>query len=218
MTKKIQAILLFGAPGSGKGTQGRMLGVLPGFVHIACGEVFRSIDLNSDIGKLFLKYSSQGKLVPDDLTIQLWHEHIDKLVHTGSLKPASDILVLDGIPRSVPQARMLDDHIEVIRLIVLRSVANRDEIVRRLKSRALKENRLDDANEETIRERLRVYDEESRPVIEHYAPGIRVEIDAFQKPIEVAHAIFGAVLGRPDARRQSKPPAARAATDAKRCS
>jgi len=217
MTHKLKAILLFGAPGSGKGTQGRMLGVLPGFVHIACGEVFRSIDLNSEVGKQFLKYSSKGQLVPDDLTIRLWHEHIQKLVHTGALKPESDILVLDGIPRSVSQARMLDDDIDVVRLIVLRSLANRDEIVRRLKSRALKENRLDDANEETIRRRLRVYDEESKPVIEHYAPGVRAEIDAFQTPIEVAHDIFAAILGRGEALRRSGPPSARATTEAKHC-
>ncbi len=61
MERKIKAVLLFGAPGSGKGTQGRMLGVLPGFVHVACGEVFRSIDLNSEVGKVFLKYSSRGR-------------------------------------------------------------------------------------------------------------------------------------------------------------
>ena len=57
---KIKTILLFGAPGSGKGTQGKMLGTLPGFRHLACGDVFRSIDLNSEVGKVFLKHSSQG--------------------------------------------------------------------------------------------------------------------------------------------------------------
>ncbi len=196
MVKKIKAVLLFGAPGSGKGTQGRMLGVLPGFVHVACGEVFRSIDLNSGVGKVFLKYSSRGQLVPDDTTIQLWHEHIDKLVHTGAFKPQTDVLVLDGIPRNVHQAEMLDDHIEAVRLVVLRSTSNRNEIVRRLKSRALKENRLDDANEETIRQRLQVYDDESKPVINHYPAEIRVDVDSFQSPIEVAHDILSGILGR----------------------
>lgn len=173
-----------------------MLGTLPGFVHIACGAVFRSIDLNSDVGKVFLKFSSKGELVPDDFTMRLWKEHIDDLVHTGAFKPESDVLVLDGIPRNVRQAEMLDEYIEVLKLVVLRAVRNRQEVVRRLKSRALKENRLDDANEETIRHRLEIYDKESKPVIAYYPADVRVDIDALQAPIEVAHDIMSAILGR----------------------
>ncbi len=196
MAQKLKAVLLFGPPGSGKGTQGKMLGTLPGFVHIACGAVFRSIDLNSDVGKVFLKFSSKGELVPDDFTMRLWKEHIDDLVHTGAFKPESDVLVLDGIPRNVRQAEMLDEYIEVLKLVVLRAVRNRQEVVRRLKSRALKENRLDDANEETIRHRLEIYDKESKPVIAYYPADVRVDIDALQAPIEVAHDIMSAILGR----------------------
>ena len=106
--EKIKTILLFGSPGSGKGTQGKLLGMLPGFRHLACGDVFRSIDLSSEVGKVFLQYSSKGELVPDDFTVRLWREHIDKLIHTGALNPASTILVLDGIPRNIHQAKMLD--------------------------------------------------------------------------------------------------------------
>jgi adenylate kinase len=196
MEKKFKTILLFGPPGSGKGTQGKMLGTLPGFIHIACGQVFRSIDLNSEVGKIFLKYSSKGELVPDDFTVRLWKEHIDKLVHTGPFKPDSDVLVLDGIPRNIHQAEMLDEHIDVIKLVVLRAVRNRQEMLRRLKSRALKENRLDDANEETIHHRLEVYDNESKPVIDFYPAGLHVDVDALQSPIEVAHDIMSAILGR----------------------
>jgi adenylate kinase len=194
--EKIKAILLFGAPGSGKGTQGKMLGTLPGFHHLACGAVFRSIDLNSEVGKVFLKYSSKGELVPDDFTIRLWREYIDKLIHTGALRPENTVLVLDGIPRNVHQAKMLDQYIEVVKLIRLRAVHDREEVVRRLKSRALKENRLDDANEKTIEHRLDVYDAESRPVLAHYAGDTRVDVDALQSPIEVAHDILSAILGR----------------------
>jgi adenylate kinase len=194
--EKIKTILLFGSPGSGKGTQGKLLGTLPGFYHLACGDVFRSIDLNSEVGKVFLKYSSQGELAPDDFTVRLWRDHIDKLIHTKAFSPASTVLVLDGIPRNVQQARMLDEYIDVVKLICLRAVHNREEIVRRLKSRALKDNRLDDANEETIRHRLEVYDKESRPVLAYYPQNLRIDIDALQSPIEVAHDILSAVLGR----------------------
>ncbi len=196
MPKRINTILIFGAPGCGKGTQGKMLGKLPGYSHLACGDVFRSIDLNSEVGKVFFKYSSKGELVPDDFTVRLWKEHIDKMVATKTFKPDEEVLVLDGIPRNIHQAEMLDEHIHVIKLIVLRAVHNRDEIVRRLKSRAVKENRLDDANEETIRHRLEIYDKESRPVLAHYSKDVRVDVDALQSPVEVAHDILSAILGR----------------------
>src|SRR5437867_2142585 len=198
MAKRIKTVLLFGAPGSGKGTQGKLLGVLPGFVHVACGEVFRSLDPTSEVGKVFLQYSSRGELVPDDFTARLWREHIAKLVRMGSFKPDADTLVLDGIPRNVHQAQMIEPDLDVIRLVVLRCTRDREEIVRRLKSRALKDNRLDDANEETIRRRLNIYDEESKPVIEHYLTSVRTDVDALQTPIEVAHDILSAVLGRTD--------------------
>jgi adenylate kinase len=208
---KIKTILLFGAPGSGKGTQGKMLGTLPGFHHLACGDVFRSIDLHSEVGKVFLKYSSKGELVPDDFTVRLWKEHINKLIHTGAFKPDASVLVLDGIPRNIHQAKMLDQHIDVVKLICLRAVHNREEMIRRLKSRALKENRLDDANEKTIEHRLDVYDSESRPVLAYYPSEKRVDVDALQTPIEVAHDILSAILGRIQELHAVPPPPAVAA-------
>ena len=209
---KIKTILLFGAPGSGKGTQGKMLGTLPGFHHLACGDVFRSIDLNSEVGKVFLKYSSKGELVPDDFTVRLWKEHINKLIHTGAFKPDTTVLVLDGIPRNIHQAKMLDQHIEVVKLICLRAVHDRAEMIRRLKSRALKENRLDDANEKTIQHRLEIYDSESRPVLAYYPKGKRVDVDALQSPIEVAHDILSAILGRFQEMHAVPPPSVEAKT------
>src|SRR5262245_55093023 len=73
MTDRYQTILLFGAPGSGKGTQGKILGQIPGFYHLSCGEVFRTLDTGSDLGKVFMEYSSRGELVPDDVTVKMWH-------------------------------------------------------------------------------------------------------------------------------------------------
>ncbi len=198
MTDRFKTILLFGAPGSGKGTQGKLLGTLPGYKHVACGDVFRQIDLTSEIGKVFLKYSSRGELVPDDFTVQLWNSHLEKLVHVQAYRPDTTTLVLDGIPRNIRQAEMLEEHIEVVKLVVLRAVHDREEMIRRLKSRALgKDNRLDDANEETPSvHRLEVYDRESRPVLAHYPKELRFDIDALQSPIEVTHDIISAILGR----------------------
>ncbi len=196
MAARLKTILMFGAPGSGKGTQGKLLGTLPGYKHVACGDVFRQIDLGSEIGKVFLKYSSKGELVPDDFTVRLWNEHIQRMITVNAFRPESDTLVLDGIPRNVKQAEMLENHIEVIKLISLHADHNREEMIRRLKSRALKDNRLDDANEETIRNRMVVYERESKPVLDHYAADLRVDVDALQSPIEVAHDILSAILGR----------------------
>ena len=94
--KRIRTILVLGAPGSGKGTQGGIMGAIPGFFHLACGDVFRSLDTTSELGSTFLQYSSQGKLVPDQFTIQLWLDHIQGREQTGDFRPDEEILVLDG--------------------------------------------------------------------------------------------------------------------------
>ena len=72
MSERYQSVLLLGAPSVGKGTQGAVLGRIPGFHHISSGDVFRTIDINSKTGKKFYEYSSKGELVPDDLTIEIW--------------------------------------------------------------------------------------------------------------------------------------------------
>ena len=110
---KYQTFLLFGAPGSGKGTQGKTLGTIPRFFHCPCGDVFRSIDTRTKVGKAFLDYSSKGQLVPDNITVELWEEAIDAAVDAHKFKPDIDILVLDGIPRNVSQAKIMDDKIDV---------------------------------------------------------------------------------------------------------
>ena len=181
---KYRTILLFGAPGAGKGTQGKTLGTIPNFFHCACGDVFRSIKTDTEIGKVFLKYSSRGQLVPDEPTIELWRHFIESNEKAGRFHPAGDTLVLDGIPRNVHQAEMLRDTLDVNAVFYLRP-PNMEELVARLQRRALKENRLDDANLEVIRDRLKVYEQESRPVLEFYGKHLLRRIDASQKPDKV---------------------------------
>ena len=69
---KYRAILLFGAPGAGKGTQGKILGQIPNFVHFSCGDAFRNLRVDSSLGRVFMEYASKGQLVPDEPTIELW--------------------------------------------------------------------------------------------------------------------------------------------------
>ena len=73
---KYKAILLFGAPGSGKGTQGKILGAVPGFFHSSTGDIFRSLDLQSEMGRIFWEYAGRGQLVPDEFTIKVWKQFI----------------------------------------------------------------------------------------------------------------------------------------------
>ena len=188
--EKINTILLFGAPGCGKGTQGKMLGTLPGYVHISSGDMFRALDRNSELGKIFTEYSTKGLLVPDDFTIRLWRDHMTKLVGSRKVNHDSDIVILDGIPRNVAQAKMLDPHINVTKLICLRAVHNREEMVRRLKARALKDNRLDDADEATVRRRLEVYDKESRPVLDYYPKDRIADVDSLGSPARVLDKVL----------------------------
>ncbi len=188
MPKKYRTYLIFGAPGSGKGTQGRTLGTIPGFFHCACGDVFRSIDTCTPLGKAFLEYSSKGQLVPDEITVELWRVSIQLCVDSHQFKPDFDFLVLDGIPRNLAQADLMDPFIDVRRVFHL-SCPDRDRIVTRLKKRAVKDNRLDDANEEVIHQRLDTYHQESKPLLDHYGEDLIVNIDAMEPPVVVLNTI-----------------------------
>ena len=189
---KYHTYLLFGAPGSGKGTQGKTLGTIPRFFHCPCGDVFRSIDTRTKVGKAFLEYSSKGQLVPDDITVELWEEAIDAAVDAHKFKPDIDILVLDGIPRNVSQAKIMDERIDVQKVFHL-SCPNRETLFGRLKKRALKDNRLDDANEQVIQRRLATYESESKPVLEYYGKDRITSVDATQPPAKVLLQILESV-------------------------
>ena len=191
---KYKTYLLFGAPGSGKGTQGKTLGTIPRFFHCACGDVFRSIDTRTKVGRAFLDYSSKGELVPDEITVELWKARIDAAVDAHQFKPDIDTLVLDGIPRNVGQARIMDELINVEKVFHL-SCPNRDALYTRLKKRALKDNRLDDANEEVIGRRLATYEQESKPVLDYYAKERVTCIDATAPPAKVLLYILESLNG-----------------------
>lgn len=191
--RRYRTILLFGAPGSGKGTMGKALGAIPGFVHCACGDVFRTLDLSSPLGKVFVEYSSRGLLVPDDTTVALWRESIDGMVASRRFSPDRDLLVLDGIPRNAEQARILEQYIEVERVFHL-VCSDEARMFERLRRRALKENRLDDASDEVIRRRWEVYEQESEPVLKCYPDSIVEPIDAIGTPIQVLHDILSRLL------------------------
>ena len=186
---KYRTILLFGAPGSGKGTQGKILGTIPNFFHCACGEVFRNLSIESPIGRTFVGYSGRGQLVPDEPTVELWRQSIEANTQTGRFHPERDTLVLDGIPRNAHQAEMLKDTLDVVAIFYLRA-RNVEDLVKRIQRRALKENRLDDASLDVIRERQKLYEKESKPVLNFYDRKLLHRIDADQTPAEVLFDIL----------------------------
>ena len=110
---KYRTILLFGMPGSGKGTQGAVLGQLPDLVHVSMGDVFRKIPKYGKFGQEIARYTSQGALVPDDLTVRIWERHVQILEMQELLLPDQHTLVLDGVPRNYTQAERLDHILDV---------------------------------------------------------------------------------------------------------
>ena len=190
---KYRTILLFGAPGSGKGTQGKILGTIPNLFHFACGDAFRNLRIDDPIGRTFIEYSSKGHLVPDEPTIALWRKNIEASTHDGEFKPELDTLVLDGIPRNVHQAQMLNDTLDVKAVFNLHCT-DLGKMTERLQRRALRENRLDDANLEVIKKRLETYEHETRPVLDFYGPKLVHTIDATQTPLQVLREILNVVV------------------------
>lgn len=188
-----RTILLFGAPGSGKGTQGKIIGSIPGFFHFACGDVFRNLRIDDPLGKVFVEYSSRGLLVPDEPTINLWAQNIQAKTLGGQFHPERDTLILDGIPRNPTQARMLKDTLDVKAVINL-ACTDLNKMTERLQRRALRENRLDDANLEVIKKRLDTYERDTRPVLDYYGPKLVHSVDASKQPLEVLRDILDIIV------------------------
>ena len=195
-TGRKPTVLFLGAPGAGKGTQGKALGSVPRFFHFACGDVFRSLDTRTELGRQFVAHSSRGELVPDELTVKLWKAQIDNIADTHLYKPDVDVLVLDGIPRNVRQAEILEEYIDVHQVFHL-SCPNRDELARRMRKRAIKENRFDDASDAVIDRRIATYEAETKPIIDYYTNERVTPIDATQPPVKVLADIINRLMELP---------------------
>ncbi len=190
--KKFRTILLVGAPGAGKGTQGKILGTVPNFFHCACGDVFRNLTIDSELGRIFVRYSSKGKLVPDTYTVRLWRDNITAQTQLGRFDPERDTLVLDGIPRNLHQAKMLQDALDIVGVFNF-ICPDENQLAERLQRRALRDNRLDDANLEVIKERLAIFEKETKPILDYYGPELVHTIDSTQSPINVLRDILRVV-------------------------
>ena len=191
--KRYRCVPLFGPPGVGKGTQGGILATIPGFFHLSVGDVFRSIDIGSKDGREVYQHISRGELVPDELTIKIWRKAVEAYVALSRFKPREDLLILDGMPRNVQQVKMVEEYLEIHRIIYLKC-SDEEDMVHRIRRRAIRQNRTDDANEDVIRHRFEVYHRVTAPVLEQYGPGVIYEVDANGSPAEVLRAILDCLI------------------------
>ncbi|UCE62358.1 MAG: nucleoside monophosphate kinase [Phycisphaerales bacterium] len=191
---KYSAILLLGGPGSGKGTQGVIIGQMPNLVHLAMGDIFRGIDPNAEIGKEFLSYSTKGHLVPDELTIRVFRHHVEEKIRAGEIDPAYHTLVLDGIPRTVEQVKLLEG-VAVVKRVVYLIMEDREALIARLVGRAKKSDRPDDADRAVIENRIDVYERETRPVVDAYNKKLLARVNADQPPLAVLRDVAGCLVG-----------------------
>lgn len=184
-----RGILLFGYPGSGKGTQGRILNALPGFHHVAMGDIFRSLEPSNPLYERVMSYVRRGDLVPDELSMDLFFRHID-----GFEPLPDDFLVIDGVPRNARQVELLNQRVQIVKIFKL-SVYDERLVIDRLRKRAREQNRPDDASEEVIRHRLEVYRQETESCIRAYPGTLLTRIQANQ-PIFDVHLDIIQALGK----------------------
>jgi adenylate kinase len=190
---QLPAVLLFGAPGVGKGTQGTILGSMNGMFHISTGEIFRGLDPESKDGKMVAECLGDGDLVPDQLTVEVWRHWLDNQIESGNLKPTHDVLILDGIPRSVEQCRLMEEHINVLAVLHL-EVPDDQIIIDRLAGRAIEEGRADDADETIIRKRMAIYRETTSPVLEYYSADTVHAIDPIGTPMAIKKRLLEQIV------------------------
>ena len=158
-------LILFGPPGSGKGTQAEKLIGRYGLLHISTGDLFRyEMGNNTPLGQLAKSYIGRGELVPDSVTIGMLENKVNA-------NPDVKGYIFDGFPRTIAQADALDAFLAAKGSAIsdlLELVVDEDEIVKRLLNRGKTSGRPDDADETVIRKRIRVYVDETAPVAAHY--------------------------------------------------
>jgi len=158
-------LIFLGPPGSGKGTQAKRIAKKLDLLHLSTGDLLREAVKNgTELGKKAKTYMEAGELVPDDLIVGI----IEEKVASGELDNG---YILDGFPRTVPQAEALRDMLKKnesgLDKAILIDVSD-EEVVNRLSTRAKIEGRADDADVSVVRNRLDVYKKQTQPIIDFY--------------------------------------------------
>lgn len=178
-------LILLSPPGAGKGTHAALLSAATGARHISSGDVLRAeVSRGTELGRRLEQYTSRGDLVPDDLIVEiLLPVVVEAARSTGGF-------ILDGFPRTVPQAKraaQLGVELELVADAAVHLTAPLDVLTSRLLARAEREGRADDTIE-VIEHRLSVYESSTRPLVAYYRDrGILLEVDADRPMEEVQH-------------------------------
>lgn len=184
-------LILFGPPGSGKGTQAAILIEKYGLVHISTGDLFRfEMSNNTPLGLEAKSYIARGELVPDAVTIGMLRNKVEA-------HPEARGFIFDGFPRTIPQAQALDDLLaekkaRVNALLALQ--VDDEEIVSRIKLRGETSGRSDDNDDSIIRNRITVYKSETTPVFDYYAEkGVSHSINGIGEIGDISGRLFDCI-------------------------
>ena len=184
-------LILFGKPGSGKGTQAEFVKKKYELIHISTGEVFRyNISQKTDLGILAKSYMEKGDLVPDNVTIQMLEAEVNKT-------PNANGFIFDGFPRTTLQAEMLDEFLKNKKLKISMTIAlevDENILIDRLISRGKDSGRVDDQDRSKIQNRFEEYNKKTSTLINYYRSQNKFfEIQGTGEISEISERIFNVI-------------------------
>lgn len=193
---RLPAVILVGAPGTGKGTQGAILDAVPGYWFVSMGEVLRAQDAGQHADRNVCESMQAGRLVSMDAVFAAWEQHLQQLLQSG-LRAETGLLILDGLPRNIAQAERLQSFVHTIRVIHLRCVDD-NLLLQRIRGRAANSEpsaqRADDASSEVSRHRLQIFKEQTLPLLDWFPRDKISTVDATLQPLEVLQQIVDVLL------------------------
>jgi adenylate kinase len=184
-------LILFGKPGSGKGTQAEYVKQKYDLVHISTGDVFRfNISKNTELGELAKSYMDKGDLVPDKVTIKMLEAEVEKF-------PNANGFIFDGFPRTSTQAQILDDFLNSKNMSISMTIAlevDENLLIDRLINRGKDSGRTDDQDKSKIQNRFDEYNKKTAPLIDYYKSQNKFfEIDGIGEINDISNRIFDVI-------------------------